>query len=92
MTLLSQNQPGRKQSQAEWWEQFLRSARLDADPTITSSGAGTFGMARAAEHLGITIGDPLLRHIAAEASRTQLHYVTAGKVVVSNARAKLKRV
>jgi hypothetical protein len=74
---LSRNWPGPKESRVEWWEKFLRSVSFEAK-------------FRTPRHSAVTTEDPLLRHLAEEASHIgELRYETAGNVVLSNdARAK----
>ena len=95
MLSLGRNRPAPKHSGVPWWEGSLRAARLSSDrPHARASALGPFATPPSGRGSAVTTEDPLLRHLAMEASRIgELHYVTAGNVVLSSdARAKLRRI
>jgi len=95
MLSLGRNRPASKDSGVQWWERLLRAARLPSDrPHARIGTAGPFATPRSGRRSAVTTLDSLLRHLAAEAARIgELHYVTAGNVVLSSdARAKLKHI
>jgi hypothetical protein len=95
MLLLARDRPASKHSEVQWWEKFLLTARLPADRLeARTSVTRRFARPRLGRGATATTDDPLLRALAAEASRIgELHYATAGNVVLSNeARDKLKRI